>query len=77
MARETNREWKIMGEERDSFEGKERSSVLLEGSQASPVRPCDKGSVELKKIQLSQVVASDWGRGNCCFFSELKLNCII
>jgi uncharacterized protein (DUF39 family) len=32
------------------FFGGGRSIILLEGSQASPVRPSDKGSVEAKTL---------------------------
>jgi hypothetical protein len=35
---------------------------MLEGSQASPVCPFDKGSVEAKTLGRSEAVASDRGR---------------
>jgi hypothetical protein len=58
--RETNRELYKNGgswEKREIhlWEGWGNSIVLLQGSQVSPVSPCVKVSVNLKKIELSQV----------------------
>jgi hypothetical protein len=76
--------WSLKGrtDERESHSISERYYILgrgdhhfLQGSQASPVSPSDKGSVKIKTSELSEAVASDRGRG--IFISELIVKCII
>jgi hypothetical protein len=43
--------------------GRWKTVILLESSQASPVRPSDKGCVKAKTLELSEIVAWDRGRG--------------
>jgi hypothetical protein len=47
-----------MGEMKDSLLwGGRKSIILLEGSQASPVRPADKSSAKLKRLGRLEAVA--------------------
>jgi hypothetical protein len=43
------------------FVGREKEHSLLEGSQASPVRPSDTNRVKVKTLELLETVA--WGKG--------------
>jgi hypothetical protein len=54
------------------FPGKGRKSIiLLDGSQALPVRPSDKGSVNVKVLGWLEAVA--WDRGNLIFCINFEL----
>jgi hypothetical protein len=48
---------KVMGEVKDIYSGDRKSTIWLEVSQASPVRPSDKGSVEVKTLEWLEAVA--------------------
>jgi hypothetical protein len=54
---------KVMPEVRNVlFEGR-KTIALLEGSQAWPVRPPDEGSLEARRLEWLETVASDRGNG--------------
>jgi hypothetical protein len=47
--------------------GREKECRLLEGSQASPVRPSDKVNTKVNKLGWLEAVAGDRGRGISIF----------
>jgi hypothetical protein len=63
-----------MGEMKDSLlRGGRKGIILLEGSQASPVRPTDKSSVKVKMLSRLEAVASDTGRGIFVFPNKCRI----
>jgi hypothetical protein len=49
---------KVMADEKLHLgDGGGKSIILLEGSQALPVRPSDKASMKVKNLELSEAVA--------------------
>jgi hypothetical protein len=52
-----------MGKVRDNLLWGRKSIIMFQGSQAAPIRPSDKGSVEMKKLGGSEVVALDRAAG--------------
>jgi hypothetical protein len=52
-----------MGEVRRFILEESKNAHLLEGSQASPVRPSDRSSVKVKTLGWLEIVARDRGRG--------------
>jgi hypothetical protein len=57
-----------MGEMKDILLwGGTKGIILLEGSQASPVRPSDKGSMKVEKLEWLQPVVRDKCRGIMIF----------
>jgi hypothetical protein len=70
------RKGKVVGKEgfiSEGLGGGRKSIILLEGSQASPARPSDKGSVKVKTLGRLEVETGAAG----FWISELVSNCII
>jgi hypothetical protein len=60
-------EGNVTGEGGDILFWGEKSIMSLKGSQASPVRPSDKGSVKVKTLRLLEAAAWDRDRGILSF----------
>jgi hypothetical protein len=56
------------------WEGGRKSTVLLEGSQDSPTRPCDKSIVKVKTFKLLEIKVWERGRRILIFWISVELH---